>query len=299
MKSIVPTFASLRFNFLTLTPVCVFLAAALSFRLTGHLHASDVALVLLGALFAHASVNLLNEYQDFASGLDAITVKTPFSGGSGALPAHPEAAGAVLAAALLTFAGTAAIGLYFLRVHGLMLLPVGLLGLVVIVFYTKWITHHPVLCLVAPGLGFGPLMVMGSSFVLTGHYSWEALLASLTPFFLVSELLLINQFPDVEPDRQVGRRHLPIAIGRRQSARVFACFLFLAYVPIILGIALRMFPPMTALGLIPLLGAVPLAKQVLRNAERPAANLVPYLGLNVALIMGTILLFSIGWCFPR
>jgi len=43
-------------------------------------------LALLGAFLAHVSVNTLNEYYDFKSGLDLETIRTPFSGGSGALP---------------------------------------------------------------------------------------------------------------------------------------------------------------------------------------------------------------------
>ena len=57
--------------------------------------AGMLLLVLAGALCAHASVNLLNEYHDFRSGLDLQTQRTPFSGGSGALPANPQAAGDV------------------------------------------------------------------------------------------------------------------------------------------------------------------------------------------------------------
>jgi 1,4-dihydroxy-2-naphthoate octaprenyltransferase len=150
------------------------------------------------------------------------------------------------------------------------LLPLGVLGLLIIGIYTNWITRYPLLCLIAPGLGFGPLMVMGTSYVLMNQYSWAAFLASLTPFFLVSELLLINQFPDVEADKQVGRRHYPITIGRHASAVIYAAFLLLAFAPIAVGAAIRLFPPMTLLGLIPLLAAVPLAYQVLRKADKPA-----------------------------
>ena len=46
-------------------------------------------LIFVGALVAHVSVNMLNEYQDFINGLDFYTQSTPFSGGSGTLPAVP------------------------------------------------------------------------------------------------------------------------------------------------------------------------------------------------------------------
>lgn len=294
MESLVSVLKSARVNFLTLPLVCVFLGVAIAYRLTGQVQVANIVLVFIGALLAHASVNLLNEYQDFNSGLDTITVKTPFSGGSGALPAHPEVAALTLTVAVLSLVVTGAIGIYFIYVHGLALLPLGILGLLIIGIYTNWITRHPLLCLIAPGLSFGPLMVMGTGYVLMNEYSWAAFLASLTPFFLVSGLLLINQFPDVEADRQVGRRHYPITLGRGPSARIFAAFLLLAFAPIVVGVGLGWFPHMTLLGLIPLLAAVPLMIQVLRKADKPA-QLTPYLGMNVAVIMSTITLFGVGW----
>lgn len=296
MTTLSSVMRSLRPNFLTLPPVCVLLGIGIAWHFTGNLNVVDVVLVLVGALLAHASVNLLNEYQDFTSGLDAMTVKTPFSGGSGALQANPQAAAMTLTIGILSLVITGAIGIYFIVVHGLALLPLGILGLLIIGIYTSWITRYPLLCLIAPGLSFGPLMVMGTGYVLMNQYSWAAFLASLTPFFLVSELLLINQFPDVEADRKVGRRHFPITIGRRASALIFANFLLLAFVPIAVGVAIHLFPPMTLIGLIPLLAALPLAYQVLRKADRPG-ELTPYLGMNVGVIMATITLFALGWFF--
>ncbi|MCE5264637.1 MAG: prenyltransferase, partial [Deltaproteobacteria bacterium] len=44
------------------------------------------ALATFGLLVAHAAVNIFNEYFDCRSGLDYRTRRTPFSGGSGAIP---------------------------------------------------------------------------------------------------------------------------------------------------------------------------------------------------------------------
>ena len=79
------------------------------------------------------------------------------------------------------------------------------------------------------------LMVMGTHFSLTGTYSWTAFIAALVPTFLVSNLLLLNQFPDVDPDRSIGRRHFPIAIGCNHSSRLYGIFLILAYLSILVG----------------------------------------------------------------
>jgi 1,4-dihydroxy-2-naphthoate octaprenyltransferase len=188
---------------------------------------------------------------------------------------------------------TALIGIYFLSVWGLALLPLGILGLVVIVTYTSWITRSPLLCLIAPGLGFGTFIVMGTDFVLSGSYTWTAFIASLVPFFLVNDLLLLNQFPDAEADETVGRRHLPIVAGKRTSSIVYGGFLLAAYLSIVLGIALRLLPVASILALLTLIIAVPLAVGAYRYAE-DTEKLMPYLVRNVLVNIATPILLALG-----
>ncbi len=78
-------FQSMRLPFLTLTFACVFLGMSIAVANQVSINILILMLALLGAPLAHISVNTLNEYFDFKSGLDLNTVKTPFSGGSGAL----------------------------------------------------------------------------------------------------------------------------------------------------------------------------------------------------------------------
>lgn len=68
----------MRPNFLILTPACVFLGIATAFWSGATLNALYIVLILAGALMAHISVNALNEYHDFKSGLDLVTEATPF-----------------------------------------------------------------------------------------------------------------------------------------------------------------------------------------------------------------------------
>jgi len=283
----------MRVPFLLLTPACVLLGIATAFRSNAQINPLHVLLVLVGAICTHISVNSFNEYDDFKSGLDARTERTPFSGGSGTLPANPGMAKIALTIALVSLGIVALIGLYFTRLHGLTLLPLGLLGMFVIVAYTPWLTRNPLLCLIAPGLGFGPLMVMGTHFALTGHYSWMAFTASLVPFFLVSNLLLLNQFPDVEADKTVGRRHFPILIGRRLSSFIFSTFLVLTYVIIVIGVALSILPIGSLLGLATLILAIPLLKGSIKHAE-DIHNLVPFMGNNVLINLLTPALVAVG-----
>lgn len=283
----------MRVPFLILAPVCVLLGIGTAAWVSGGLNVLHIVLVLVGAVTAHISVNALNEYFDYKSLLDTKTERTPFSGGSGTLPNKPEIALYALWTGIVSLGITMLIGVYFLIVRGLALLPLGLLGIVLIVLYTVWITRFSLLCLFAPGVGFGPVMVAGTHYALTGTYSLEAWLASLVPFFLVSNLLLLNQFPDVEADRGVGRRHYPIVIGRRKSVRIYSAFLLVTYASIVLAVLYGLLPVWSLLGLL----TVPLAWRAIQGAMQFAddiESLVPVLGVNVQITLLTPTLVAVG-----
>ncbi len=218
---------SSRVPFLLLAPLCVLLAAATTkaygilpdFRL--------LALAALTAVTAHASVNLLNEYQDFTAGIDGMTRRTPFSGGSGHLPAHPDAARIVHRAAWLGFVLTILLGLPFLFLRGPWILFPGLIGLLLIVGYTRWINRHPWLCLVAPGIGIGVCMMLGTHMALGAPLTPLTWLCAGLLFAAGNNLLLLNQIPDIEADRLGGRRHFAIVYGVRSAFAAYAFFLLL------------------------------------------------------------------------
>ena len=283
----------MRIPFLVLTPACVLLGLGTTVWTSGQVSFPYLILALIGAISAHISVNAFNEYFDYKSGLDYRTARTPFSGGSGTLPERPEMTRSALNTALITFAVTGLIGLFFLYIRGLSLLPLGVLGLLFIVAYTPWLARNPFLCLIAPGLGFGPLMVMGTHFVLTGEYSWTAFIASLVPFFLVSDLLLLNQFPDVEADRSVGRRHFPIVVGRETSTSIYGVFLLLAYLSISFGVYFEYLPKVSLIGLATIVMAVPAFVGAFRYGEN-IEKLIPYMGLNVMVNIVTPVLVAVG-----
>jgi len=286
-------FGPMRLPFLILTPACVLLGTATASFSGAPVILNYLILVFVGALAAHISVNALNEYHDFKSGLDFRTQRTPFSGGSGTLPANPEKGLLALFTGLAALAVVILVGLYFLYLKGLWILPLGALGVIVVTTYTRWLTRNPFLCLIAPGLGFGPLMVMGTHFALAGSYSWTSFLASLVPFFLVSDLLLLNQFPDIEADNSVGRRHLLIVRGTKTGTRVYGLFLAGAYLAIILGYLTKAIP----LTCFPALATIALAVPAVIGASRYSENipkLIPYLAMNVMINVLTPVLLAAG-----
>ncbi|MGA9397365.1 MAG: prenyltransferase [Anaerolineaceae bacterium] len=294
MSKVALILGPMRPPFLILAPACALAGIGVAFwRNDGQINWWFAVLCILGAIAAHISVNAINEYFDFKSGLDAKTKRTPFSGGSGTLPDNPEAAGMALGTGLVSLGIVTLIGIYFAIQRGWQIVPLGLLGMLVIYIYTFWLLKFPFLSLISPGLGFGTLVVMGTDFVLTGSYSLAGLLVSLIPFFLVNNLLLLNQFPDVEADKSVQRRNYPITIGRKPSAVIFTIFNILAYVSIILGVTAFHFPYLSLLGLLTLVLAIPACQRALRYPD-DIPNLMPSLGQNVLINILTPVLLAIG-----
>ena len=286
-------FAASRPRFLILTPCCLLPAVACVVAERGPINNLNLILIFIAALAAHVSVNLFNEWEDFTSGLDLHTQRTPFSGGSGTLPAYPELADAVRLAAISSLSITVAIGLIFVGAEGWYLAMIGLIGVGLVYFYTNKITHHPWLCLFAPGLAFGPLMMGGANIALGGQNGLGVFVVSLMVFFLVNNLLLLNQFPDLEADKRFGRIHLPILIGRQNAAWFFVIFLAAAYLILFTGVWLKVLSVYSLLGGLTVLMAVYVANTVIQHAEN-VELLKPAMALNVAITLATPVLVAVG-----
>jgi 1,4-dihydroxy-2-naphthoate octaprenyltransferase len=284
---------TMRPSFLVLTLACIFLGLCTSLATGASIDKVLFMFIFIGAMSAHISVNMLNEYHDFKSGLDFKTIKTPFSGGSGALPNNPKVAKLVLLLGLLTLFITIAIGIYFVRTIGVTILLIGIVGLVIIITYTQWLNRMPRLCLIAPGMGFGLLMVIGTHIVLTLGYSLLVWLVSLIPFFLINNLLLLNQYPDMQADASVGRKTFPLAFGIKRSNQVYGVFMLLTYSLILLYVLAEILPTMGLIALIPMPLSIFAWVGAIKHKEN-IGNFHPYLGANVAATILTPLLLGLS-----
>ena len=187
----------------------------------------------------------------------------------------------------------AVIGAYFVIVQGWGLLPVILLGGLFSYCYTPYLSRWRI-GEVAAGLGLGSLVVLGAYFVQTGQYTWEVLVASLAPGFLTANLLLINEFPDVEADMKVGRRNLVMALGRRRAAWLYTILLVCTYLSIVLGVLFRLMPWPALVTLL----TIPLARKAIQGALQhydDIPQLVPALAANVMTILATDALLTVGY----
>jgi 1,4-dihydroxy-2-naphthoate octaprenyltransferase len=256
-------------------------------------NALHLVLAFFGALFAHISVNVLNDYFDYKSGIDLKVQRTPFSGGSGILPAALLKPKRVYLLGIGNLAVTILIGIYFLFIYRWAILPIGLLGVALILLYTPYLTKLPGITeLVGPGLGFA-LMVLGTYVTQTGAYSAVAIVVSVVAGLLIANLLLLNEFPDVEADRGAGRRHLPIILGKERTAKIYCSVVALAYALILGAVIAKVLPLLALLGLATLPLGIKAMKGVLRF-HSDIGNLIPAMGMNVYLVLLTPLLMSAG-----
>jgi 1,4-dihydroxy-2-naphthoate octaprenyltransferase len=286
-------FLEIRGPFLALSLVLAPIGTAIAWH-DGSFNLGYFLLAWVGAILAHVGVNVFNEYFDYLSGLDFETQKTPFSGGSGILTAGLiEPRKTYLLGVVCLFIIDAAIGTIFVIVQGWGLIPVILLGGLFAYFYTPYLSRWQIGELSA-GLGMGSLVVLGAYYVQTGQYTWEAIVASLAPGFLTANLLLLNEFPDVEADIKVGRRNLVMALGRRRAGWLYTILLACTYLSIMLGVVFRLMPWPALVTLL----TIPLARKAIQGALQhydDIPQLVPALGANVLTILGTDALLTVGY----
>ena len=284
-------FAETRPSFLLLTPLAYSVGAAGAY-IEGSFDAFRALLGLAGVMFAHLSVNVINDYFDYKSGLDLKVRRTPFSGGSGILPAGLLEARDVYLFAVGCLILGGAIGFYFALITGWMLLPLIALAALTIYFYTTHLSRW-FLGEVFTGLHFGPLMALGGHFIQTGRYGAHALASGIVPGILVGTLLFLNEFPDVEADREVGRRNAVIQLGLARASRVYVALIASTYVWVIACVLSGLMPPTALVTFVTLPLALKASRGVLRD-HGDVGKLIPSMGANVILVLSMTGMTALG-----
>ena len=283
-------------NFLILSAILGFLGSAIAWyehqEYGGPFNLGYAFLATAGLIVAHISVNVFNDYFDSRSRLDTKTVRTPFSGGSGAIQSGLLTEKQALWVGIATLIIIIPIGVFFTVVTGWLLLPLLAIAIICIILYTPLILKmgYPEW---SAGLGLGVLPVLGAYFVQTGTYTIGAVLASIPSGILVHNLLLLNEFPDAEYDVMVQRRTLPIFIGKKWAAIFFSVLTIIVYLWIIGTVISRNMPTFTLLGLL----TFPLAFKAIDGAFKydDRSKLIPAMANNVLVILITQLLIGIGF----
>jgi 1,4-dihydroxy-2-naphthoate octaprenyltransferase len=301
MSNLILWIKETRPQFLTLSVVLAFLGTAIAWY-HGPVNIGYALLAGFGLMLTHGSVNAINDYFDYRSGIDFDTKRTPFSGGSGLVTEGKLPLKQALGVGIITFLAALVIGIFFVIVKGWQLIPLLIIAGLCLVLYTPLIlkTRWPEW---SPGLGLGILPILGFYFVQAGRYDWRVIIASVPSGILVHNLLLLNEFPDVEADRKGGRKTTLVVSGFEGAGRLFRIATILVYVWIIGCVIATLITGTTIMPVYCLIAllTLPFAIKAMKGSREydDMNKLVPSLGSNVQFILITQLLLGVGYILEK
>lgn len=294
-------FKETRPQFLFLSVVLTFLGNAIAWYY-GSFNLGYALLAGFGLLLTHGSSNAINDYFDYKSGIDLNVTRTPFSGGSGLVPEGKLPLRQALWVGIVTSSAGLLIGVFFVFASGWGLIPLLIAAILCLVLYTPVILRTP-WPEWSPGLGLGILPILGFYFVQTGRYDWVVLAASIPSGILVHNLLLLNEFPDVEADRQGGRKTTPVLHGMEAAGRLFRIATICVYLWIVGCVLATLLSGAVVMPVYCLLALLtfPLALKAMQGSRdyNDRNKLVPALGSNVMFILFTQVLLGVGYILER
>lgn len=224
---------------LTMTLVSCLIAGALAWR-DGLFHAPLFLLTTLGLTLAHAANNLINDLVDHRKGVDKDNYfrtqygPQPLEHG---LMTEKELERTILG----TGAAALAIGLVLVLIRP-QVLALLFAGSFFVLFYTYPLKYvglgEPAVFVV-----WGPLMIAGGYYVVTGVWSQEVVVASLPYALGVTTVLFGKHIDKCEADRQKGIRTLPVLMGEKWARTAVILMSLLQYLAVFYLIATRFFTP--------------------------------------------------------
>lgn len=172
-------------------------------------------ITLVGSVAIHGGTNLVNDYYDWKKGTDteeSLGPNRPLKEGM----LTPQQ---VLWGGITLFALGSALGLYLVLTRGWFILWLGLFSVLAGWFYTAgpFAFAYTGLGEVVVFVFMGPVMVLGSYFVLARQAPWHVVFLSVPIGFLVAAILHANNMRDLEGDQEKGKRTLANLLGRRAS----------------------------------------------------------------------------------
>ena len=213
-----PWIEAMRLRTLPVSVSGVLLGAALAIS-SGFYLTAPLLLCLLFALLAQIASNFANEYYDFRDGLDRKGRVGPRRGVTEGDITPRD----MLTATFLTLGLACAVGLSLIYYGGWWLLPAGIVIALGALAYSAGpypLSRHA-LGEVAVLLFFGIVPVNLTYYVSTGSFSADAALLSVTAGLMGCNVLIANNYRDVEDDAAVGKITLAVKFGRPATARLY------------------------------------------------------------------------------
>jgi len=290
---------ALRAPFLAGSLVTVLVGSAYGFA-RSHFSFVLFGITMLGVGALHLGANLLNDYYD-ARGSDPVNLRvTPFSGGSRVIQNGEVSLIGVLIMSVLFLVLGLASGIYLVYLGRPWVILFGGLGLL-----AGWVYSASPFQLMAKGLGelviflsFGPLITLGTYYVLSGSVSWPAFAVGFPQGFLVTAIIWINEFPDFQADKEAGKRNLVVRLGLKPSRYGYCAIMLFAFASVIFLVGALGMTYLIMLSFI----SLPLAfkaMMILWRHYRSHEGMIPAQAKTIQTVVANGLLLSLGLVLSR
>lgn len=211
-------------------------------------------LSIIAIVFLQASVNLLNDHDDFINKVDT---KESHSS-SGVVVEGLLTLKEVYRSGILLLILGCLIGLFLAYNVGIMILILGIVGALCGYFYTG----KP-LMLKYRGLGaplvfiiFGPLMTLGGYYLQMQEFTVQSFLISIPTALLTTAILHANDIRDINHDKKAGIKTLSISIGYKNAQKVYSSLIILSYISLIIMIVFKYIPYLSLICLLTVPAAI-------------------------------------------
>ncbi len=247
---------------LIMTFLSTALAGIFAFR-AGQFNWTYWLLITFGLIMAHATNNLINDLTDYVKGVDQDNYYRAEYG------PQPLVHGLLTKRQLFYYiaitgliALVIGVALIFLR-GGITLLLLGL-GIFFVLFYT-WPLKYIALGEIAVLIVWGPLMIGGGYFVITGNWDWNVVIASLPYALGVTGVIFGKHIDKFEVDKAKKIRTLPVLLGERNSRFAVMAMFGLQYLTVAYLIIAKFFSPIPLIVLL----AIPVLAQIWPMFQKP------------------------------
>lgn len=265
--------------------------AALAYAIMGGtFKAAPAILCLIFAVLAQIASNFANEYYDFRAGLDAPGREGPRRGVTeGDITPH-----AMLVATFGTLGLACLVGLSLIYWGGWWLIAAGITIAVGVLIYSTGpypLSHHALgeLAVIA---FFGIIPVNLTFYLQSGVWDMTVFFGSLSIGLMGANVLIINNYRDLEDDRSVGKTTLAVLVGRPVTS-----FLYLINGWVAIALVTPVWSVIGGLGwCVPVIYATVHTLLWFCMGSRRGARLTPLLGGTAMLMLFYAIGFIIAVC---
>lgn len=255
----------------------------------GVFRADALGWALLGAIAIQVAANFANDASDARRGADVVRLGPPRMVALGEIT---ERRMWVATWAAVAVAGISAIALT--AIAGPIILVIGAVSVLVMLTYVggPWPYGYRGLGEVFVFIFFGLVATVGSRFVHDMTAPRTAWLLAVPVGLLVTSILVVNNYRDIDTDAAAGKRTLAVTLGRASTQRLFASLVYGSFAAIAVFAAAGLTPLPTAMAALLAPAAVPPVKIVYARMEGPA--LIRALKLTARLHLWTGLALAVG-----